>query len=178
MLDYTKAEITAGAFLLIGLGLLGYLSISIGGFRLLRTENQHVRAQFSNIGDLKARAPVKLAGVTVGKVDSIRLVDYRGEVDMAIDRALVLPQDTIASISTAGLLGDAFVSLSPGASDRDLKPGDRITHTEPAINVADLLARFAFGGQSSNPPSDNSDGASPAPTPAAAPRAPAHKGNE
>jgi phospholipid/cholesterol/gamma-HCH transport system substrate-binding protein len=86
-----------------------------------------------------------MAGVTVGKVAALRLVDYFGEADLAIDRKVALPRDTIASIATAGLLGDAFVALSPGAADQDLKDGDRLTHTEPALNLVDLLAKYAFG---------------------------------
>jgi phospholipid/cholesterol/gamma-HCH transport system substrate-binding protein len=146
--DYTKTEITAGAFLLLGLLALGYLSVSIGGLNLLPAKSYHVQARFSNVGGLKSDAPVKLAGVTVGKVTSIRLADYFAEADLAIEQAVVLPRDTVASISTAGLLGDAFVSLSPGADERNLAAGGRIARTEPAINVADLLGRYAFGGSS------------------------------
>jgi phospholipid/cholesterol/gamma-HCH transport system substrate-binding protein len=148
MFDYTKTEIATGVFLVFGLVALGYLSISIGGLRLLHRQAYDVRARFSNVGDLKVRAPVKIAGVTVGQVESIRLSNYFGEVGLAVNRSVALPKDTIASISTAGLLGEAFVSLSPGAADAQLHEGDLITHTEPALNVADLLGRYAFGGQS------------------------------
>jgi phospholipid/cholesterol/gamma-HCH transport system substrate-binding protein len=148
MFDYTKSEIITGAFLCLGLAALGYLSISIGGLHLLRPDSRHVVARFSNVGDLKVRAPVKVAGVTVGRVDAIRLADYYGEAVLAIDRAIALPKDTIASIATAGLLGDAYVALSPGAAEDDLHEGDRIAHTEPALNVADLLGKYAFGGNS------------------------------
>ncbi len=146
MPDYTRAEIIAGAFLLAGLAALAYLSISIGGMHLLPAHTRHFTARFSNVGDLKLRAPVKIAGVTVGRVRSIHLADYYGEVDFAVDRSVAMPTDTIASIATAGLLGDAFLSLSPGADEKDLPEGGRITHTEPALNVADLLAKYAFGG--------------------------------
>jgi phospholipid/cholesterol/gamma-HCH transport system substrate-binding protein len=143
--DYTRAEVATGIFLLLGLLGLGYLSISIGGLRVLPREHYRVSARFSNVGGLKVRAPVKVAGVTIGRVESIELADYLGQTVLAIDRKVALPRDTIASITTAGLLGDAYVSLSPGASERDLVDGDRITHTEPALNIADLIGRFAFG---------------------------------
>lgn len=145
MFDYTKIEIVAGAFVLLGLAILGYLSVSIGGLKLLPEDTYRVSARFSNVGDLKARAPVKVAGVRIGKVRSIRLTDYFGEAELAIDRSIRLPKDSIASITTAGLLGDAYVSVSPGGADQDLGDGDRITHTEPALNVSDLLGRYAFG---------------------------------
>lgn len=147
MFDYTKTEIVAGAFVVLGLVVLGYLSISIGGLRLTPRDDYRVRARFSNVGALKPRAPVKVAGVTIGQVESIRLADYYGEAELAIARKVSLPRDTIASIATAGLLGDAYVSLSPGGDEANMKDGDRITHTEPALNVADLIGRFAFGAQ-------------------------------
>ena len=83
--------------------------------------------------------------MTIGSVEAIRLVDYFAEVELAVDRKVQLPTDTIASIATAGLLGESHVSLSPGAADRNLAAGERITHTEPALNIADLLSRYAFG---------------------------------
>ena len=107
-------EIVAGVFVVLGLAALGYLSISIGGLRGHPGKTYRVSARFSNLGDLKARAPVKIAGVTIGRVESIRLVDYYGLAELAIRRDVSLPKDTIASIATAGLLGDAHVALSPG----------------------------------------------------------------
>ena len=126
MFDYTRSEVVAGGFMLVGLAVLGYLSISIGGVRILPRDDYRVSARFSNVGDLKLRAPVKLAGVTVGQVRAIRLADYYGEAELSIARKVVLPKDTMASIATAGLLGDAFVSLSPGAADGNLGDGNRI----------------------------------------------------
>jgi phospholipid/cholesterol/gamma-HCH transport system substrate-binding protein len=155
--DYKKAEITAGAFLLMGLAVLAYLSVSIGGLKLLPRDDYRVLARFSNVGDLKLRAPVKIAGVTVGRVEAVRLADYFAEVELSVDRKVQLPKDTIASIATAGLLGESHVSLSPGAADANLAPGERITHTEPAINVADLLSRYAFGGGKDKAQDKNDD---------------------
>ena len=156
MFDYKKAEIAAGAFLLLGLAALAYLSVSIGGLEIRPHASYHLLARFSNVGDLKLRAPVKVAGVTVGRVEAIKLVDYYAEVDLAVDRAVQLPTDTIASIATAGLLGEAHVSLSPGSADQNLAAGARIIHTEPALNVADLISRFAFGGANQDPPRQDS----------------------
>lgn len=146
MFDYTKVEVVTGAFVILGLAVLGYLSISIGGLRILPQPHYRVGARFANVGDLKVRAPVKIAGVTVGQVESIRLADYFGDVDLSILRGVVLPKDTIASITTSGLLGDSYVSLSPGGAEQNLRDGDRVTHTEPALNVADIIGRYAFGG--------------------------------
>lgn len=149
MSEHARSEVIAGGFLLAGLAWLAYLSISIGGLRVLPQKSYRITARFSNIGDLKLHAPVKIAGVTVGQVTSVRLADYYGEVEVSVDRNILLPKDTIASIATAGLLGEAYVSLSPGAADQSLTAGGRIMRTEPALNVADLLGRYAFGGGAS-----------------------------
>ena len=95
MFDYKKAEIGAGAFLLLGLAALAYLSLSIGGLTLRPRDGYRLRARFSNVGDLKLRAPVKVAGVTIGRVESIGLVDYYAEVELEIDRTVQLPADSI-----------------------------------------------------------------------------------
>jgi phospholipid/cholesterol/gamma-HCH transport system substrate-binding protein len=156
LFDYKKAEVAAGAFLLLGLAALAYLSVSIGGLEIRPRDSYRLLARFSNVGDLKLRAPVKVAGVTVGRVEAIKLVDYYAQVELSVDRTLQLPTDTIASIATAGLLGEAHVSLSPGSADQNLAAGGRITHTEPALNVADLISRFAFGGANEDSPRQDS----------------------
>jgi phospholipid/cholesterol/gamma-HCH transport system substrate-binding protein len=145
MSDYTRMEIVTGIFVVLGLGALGYLSISVGGLRVGPRDTYRVSARFANVGDLKARAPVKIAGVNVGRVESIRLSDYYGEVELAIGRNIALPKDTIASIATSGLLGESYVGLSPGGAEANLSDGGRITHTEPAINISDIIGRTAFG---------------------------------
>ena len=137
MFDHKKSEIAAGAFLLMGVAALAYLSISIGGLKLFSRDSYRLLARFSNVGDLKLRASVKVAG------------------ELAVDRAVQLPTDTIASIATAGLLGESHVSLSPGAAEQNLAPGGRITHTEPALNMADLLSRYAFGNGNAAPPKEH-----------------------
>jgi phospholipid/cholesterol/gamma-HCH transport system substrate-binding protein len=151
--DYTKMEVVTGMFVVLGLAALGYLSISIGGLRLLQGDVYHLTARFSNVGDLKERAPVKIAGVTVGRVQAIRLADYYGEVQLSISRKVTLPKDTIASMATAGLLGETYVALSPGADDANLTEGGRLTHTEPAINISDIIGRTAFGTSGTSPAS-------------------------
>ena len=156
--DYTRAEIVAGLFVLFGLAVLGYLSTSIGGLRLLPRDAYSVKARFSNVGDLKSRAPVKIAGVTIGRVESIHLAEFVAEVELGINRSARLPKDTIASIATAGLLGDAYVALSPGGADVDLKDGDRIAQTAPALNMADLVGRAAFGASSTPAKGDEGEG--------------------
>jgi phospholipid/cholesterol/gamma-HCH transport system substrate-binding protein len=141
-----------GAFVIIGVLALAYLSFTLGGLELQQKRHQHLTARFSAVGSLKLGDPVKVAGVSVGEVKRIALVDFSAEADLLLDDTVHLPDDTIASVQSAGLLGDAYVSLSPGGSDRTLKSGARILHTEPAISITELIAKYAFG----SPLSDDS----------------------
>lgn len=142
---YTRVEIAVGAFVLLGLAAVGWLSVSLGALDVLPEEKIPIYARFASVGALKEGAPVKLAGVRIGEVEAIALEDYAAEVRMTVRASLELPQDTIASIRTEGLLGEAFISLSPGAAEQNLAAGGRITQTEPAVDLIDLLSRYAFG---------------------------------
>lgn len=144
----TKTEILVGAFVMLGIAALGYLSISIGGLQLVSPDRYVLKARFASVGDLKPGAPIRLAGVKVGQVTSVKLKDYSAEADLSIGRALVLPKDSVASIRTEGLLGNTYVSLTPGGSLENLRDGGLVSQTEPAIDLGDLLARYAFGQRS------------------------------
>ncbi len=105
-----------------------------------------VTAEFSSVAGLKAGTDVEIAGVAVGKVDSI--IDpglSRRIVRMRIRKGIGLPDDTIASVRTRGLIGDEYISLSPGASDRLIPPGGRIRETESAVDLEGLIGQFIHG---------------------------------
>jgi phospholipid/cholesterol/gamma-HCH transport system substrate-binding protein len=156
----TKTEIMVGAFVMLGVAALGYLSISIGGLQLVSPERYMLKARFASVGDLKQGAPIRLAGVKVGQVTDVRLKNYLAEAELAVERSVALPKDTVASIRSEGLLGDTYVSLSPGGSLENLRDGALVSRTEPAIDLSDLLARYAFGKPSA--PAASSPGADPA----------------
>lgn len=145
---------------MLGIAALGYLSISIGGVQLIAPDRYLVKARFASVGDLKQGAPIRLAGVKVGQVTALRLKDYTAETELSIARSIVLPKDTVASIRSEGLLGNAYVSLSPGGSLENLRDGGLISQTEPAVDLSDLLARYAFG-QHSAPAESPSNGGGP-----------------
>jgi phospholipid/cholesterol/gamma-HCH transport system substrate-binding protein len=158
---HSKLEISVGLFMIIGAAALGYLSFTLGGVSL-GERRYAVHARFSSVGDLKRGDAVKLAGVNVGEVTQIALVDYAASVELSVSRSLELPKDTIASIQTAGLLGDAYVSLSPGASSESLPAEASIVHTQPAISISELLAKYAFGSLGDAPePQRSGAGAQP-----------------
>lgn len=144
MSEYSRNELAVGVFVIIGVSAIGYLSASIGGVEFFPGPKTNVTARFASIGDLKSGASVRLAGVQVGEVARIRLVDYAAEVDLSLDEAVAIPTDTIASIRTSGLLGESFVLLRPGGSEKNLKSGDRVAQTEPAIDLIDLFVKYAL----------------------------------
>lgn len=158
--SHTKTEVMVGAFVMLGIAAVGYLSVSVGNLEILPQDRYTVRARFSSVGTLKPGAPVRIAGVKVGTVSGLVLRDYQAEADLSIRRSVELPKDTIASIRTEGLIGNSFVSLSPGGSLQTLRPGDLVAQTEPAIDFADLLARYAFGRdeKSAEPPDGGTKG--------------------
>jgi phospholipid/cholesterol/gamma-HCH transport system substrate-binding protein len=142
-------EIWVGLFVAIGLIALFFVAMQVsnlGEFRSAK-ESYVVKAHFGNVGGLRVRAPVSMAGVTVGRVEHIGFDDKRYEavVEMRIAPEFrSLPDDTSASILTAGLLGEQYVGLSAGGSDTYLKDGDEIELTQSAMVLEQLISRFLF----------------------------------
>jgi phospholipid/cholesterol/gamma-HCH transport system substrate-binding protein len=131
-------DFAVGLFVLIGLAALGYLSLQVGG--LSTAGGLELHATFDQIGGLAERAPVVISGVKVGRVTKIGLAqDLRARVTLDVDAKLELPVDTSASIRTAGLLGDQFIELQPGAEDQLLAPGGEIAMTESALSIESLV---------------------------------------
>ncbi len=149
-----------GLFILLGFLVLGYLATqttSLVNFQSGPTYD--VIAEFTNIGGLKDRAPVKMAGVRIGTVKSIGLdqksMDAR--VVLAISRRYdQIPTDSFAKIMTSGLLGDQFVSISPGGSPHNLKNGSIIDNTQSALQIEDLIGKFLTSSKSSSADSGKS----------------------
>ena len=138
-------ETAVGLFLVVGILCLGYLSIRLGKLELVGGDDVPVTAEFSTVAGLKQGANVEIAGVEVGKVDSIDIRDYKAVVRMRVRRGLRLQEDTIASVRTRGLIGDKYINLSPGASDRLIAPGGKIRETEGALDLEGLIGEFIHG---------------------------------
>lgn len=143
----SSVELGVGVFVLLGIICVGYLTIRLGEIEVLGDKYYHLNARFKSVSGLKAGAPVEIAGVQVGQVESIALdpKDQVAMVHMKVKEAIVLSDDVIASVKTAGLLGDKYILLSPGGSDKILKPGDTIIETEPALDIEALISKYAFG---------------------------------
>ena len=164
----TKLELGVGVFMLLGLAALVYLTLKLGAGEFVGGDTYEVEARFANTGGLNKGATVMLAGVNVGRVESIRLdeTDYSAIVDMRVRSGVKLPADTMASIKTSGLIGDKFIALAPGAEEEFLEPSSRIIMTESAIELESLISKMAFGSVKEDESGDEAaEAAAPAPTP-------------
>lgn len=140
-------EITVGAFILLGIVALSFLVIQVSGlsFADARRDTYRLSAQFNTVAGLAPRAKVMVAGVAVGHVTAIHIdpVTVRAVVDMAIDSEVdYLTTDSIASIKTAGVLGEQYVSIAVGGAEDILQPGDTIRDTQSAMVLEDLIGKF------------------------------------
>ncbi|MGB7972478.1 MAG: outer membrane lipid asymmetry maintenance protein MlaD [Candidatus Deferrimicrobiaceae bacterium] len=138
-------ETAVGLFVLLGIVCLAWLSIKLGKLEIVGGDYVPVHAEFASVSGLKKGVSVEIAGVDVGKVESITLDDNSADVLMKIRTGIKLPEDTIASIRTRGLIGDKYVSLSPGASDRMISPNGKIRDTESAVDMEQLIGEFIHG---------------------------------
>jgi phospholipid/cholesterol/gamma-HCH transport system substrate-binding protein len=139
-------DLAVGLFVLCGIAAIAYLSANVGGLSIRGGEGIELFAVFDDIGGLSHRSPVKIAGVKVGQVSSIELdEDLRARVGLSLDASLEVPIDSSASIRTAGLLGDQFISLEAGAEEELLSPGERFEYTESALSLDKLVGRLVHG---------------------------------
>jgi phospholipid/cholesterol/gamma-HCH transport system substrate-binding protein len=142
-----QIELTAGIFLLLAIAALIFLAVQATDRGIAVGDGYTVTANFTNIGGLKPRAKVSMAGVTIGTVDSINLDPDTLEARVVMRIAGQfndLPEDTSASILTAGILGDQYIGLEPGGSPEPLRDGDRILLTNSAMVLEQLISRYMF----------------------------------
>jgi phospholipid/cholesterol/gamma-HCH transport system substrate-binding protein len=141
-------EILVGAFMAAGFLALFFLAMKVSNLSAdVGGEGYRLQAHFENVGSLKVRAPVTIAGVRVGRVEAIDFDQKRFEalVTLRIDpRYRQIPEDTIASIFTAGLLGEQYISLSPGGSEVNLADGGMLDHTQSALVLEQMIGQFLF----------------------------------
>jgi phospholipid/cholesterol/gamma-HCH transport system substrate-binding protein len=158
-------QVGTGLFILLGFAALAYLATqttSVANFQ--QGPSYTLKARFSNVGQLKLRAPVKVAGVRIGSVKAIDLDPTRLEATVLLsidDRFKDLPDDSAAAIFTSGLLGDQYVAIQPGGSPDTFKDGDEFVLTQSSIQLEDLIGKFLVGGGPSKP-GDAQDGSKPA----------------
>lgn len=144
-MEKTKLELVVGAFVLVGILCLAYLSIKLGKLEMVGGDVYEVEAQFNSASGLKPGTAVEIAGVEVGRIRGITLIEDRAKVILAVNRTVKLYTDTIASIKSRGIIGEKFLSLSPGGGGDPLKPGDTIRDTESGLDLEQLVGQFVHG---------------------------------
>lgn len=140
-------DLWVGIFVVLGIGALLFLALKVGNLATFSTgETYNVHARFVNIGGLKVRAPIKSAGVVVGRVSDIRFDNetYEALVSMNLDQHYQFPRDTTAKILTSGILGEQYIGLEAGGDGVMLKHGDRVRLTQSAVVLENLISQFLF----------------------------------
>jgi len=140
-------ETTVGIFLVIGLLALGYMTVRLGHVSVLGDDTYPLFARFTSVTGLRSGSPVYMLGIGIGRVESLTMdqKDQRAVVEVRIKNGITIYDDAIASIKAEGLIGDQYLSIDPGGGGAPLKPGGTITETQPPVDIAGLISKYAFG---------------------------------
>jgi phospholipid/cholesterol/gamma-HCH transport system substrate-binding protein len=146
MQKYSK-ETVVGIFVLVGLACIAYMTIKLGDVGLFEDDTYPLIARFSKVTGLKAGSAVNILGLEVGRVGKMAMDQDKQQavVELRVNKGVKVYDDAIASIKTEGLIGDRYVSVDPGGSGSQLKPGETITETEAPTDIMDLVSKYAFG---------------------------------
>ena len=147
-MNKTVLDLWVGLFVITGIAALLFLALKVGSTNAIKSSDSYeVVARFENIGGLKPRAPVKSAGVVVGRVADIQFDNktYEAAVTLRLDKRYAFPKDSSAAIMTSGLLGEQYVDLEAGGDSAKLKEHDRILITQDAVVLENLIGRFLYG---------------------------------
>jgi phospholipid/cholesterol/gamma-HCH transport system substrate-binding protein len=147
-MNKTVLDLWVGVFVIIGMAALLFLALKVGSMNVVKTANSYeLVAKFDNIGGLKVRAPVKSAGVVVGRVTDVQFdgENFEAIVTLRIDNRYAFPKDTLAAIMTSGLLGEQYIGLDAGGDTETLKDKDKIFLTQSAVVLENLIGQFLYG---------------------------------
>lgn len=137
-------ELAVGVFVLLGILCMGYLSIKLGKMEVLGAKGYEVYAIFSNSGGVKTGSNIVIAGVEVGHVKSITLENYQARIVLSLPLNLMIQEDAIASIKTKGLVGEKYIEITPGGSEKIIPPGGQIRETLPPVDIEELISKIVF----------------------------------
>lgn len=144
-MNHTRSEIIVGLFVVVGLACLGYVAIKLGKLEVFGASGYTVYGDFPSVAGLKVGDPVEIAGVKIGRVDSMGLADDRARVFLRVNDGVKLQEDVIASVRARGLIGDKFVLITPGASEKTIPPAGRIRETDSPPDIPDLIGKIVGG---------------------------------
>jgi len=140
-------ETMVGIFVVIGLLCVGYMTVKLGNVSLFSDDSHTLYARFNSVSGLRIDNPVEMLGIEIGRVEGFKMdqQDQVAIVKMKIKKDIEIYDDAMASIKTAGLIGDRYVSIDPGGSGELLKQGGTITDTESPVDIGELIGKYAFG---------------------------------
>ena len=144
-MNHTRIDILVGLFVLVGITCLGYLAIRLGKLELFGAQGYVLFADFASVAGLKPGDPVEIAGVKVGRVEGMTLAEDKARLTLRLNDGVKLQEDVIASVRARGLIGDKFVLVSPGASDKIIPAGGRIRETDSPPDIPDLIGKIVGG---------------------------------
>jgi phospholipid/cholesterol/gamma-HCH transport system substrate-binding protein len=145
-MERPSVNIAVGLFVVLGVLALAYLSVKLGRVTIFTGGGYDVSADFPSVGGLRPGASVEIAGVEVGRVQSIGLSDdYQARVVLRLNSTVQLQEDAIASIKTKGLIGEKFIRISPGASEKLIPANGRLREVEAPVDLEELISKYVFG---------------------------------
>ncbi len=145
---YRRAEMAVGVFVFIGLFAIGWLAIIVGQVGGLGQSGYTLTANFDDAGGIRKGGDIMMAGVTIGRVDSVHLQDNdHATMVLRINDGILITEDAFASIRTKGIIGDRYIRITQGMEETFLKPGNEVEETESAINIEDLISKYIFSGK-------------------------------
>jgi phospholipid/cholesterol/gamma-HCH transport system substrate-binding protein len=143
--NHTRTDILVGIFVLVGITCLGYLAIRLGKLEMFGAQGYVLYADFASVAGLKPGDPVEIAGVKVGRVEGMGLAEDKARLTLRLNDGVKLQEDVIASVRARGLIGDKFVLVSPGASDKIIPAGGKIRETDSPPDIPDLIGKIVGG---------------------------------
>lgn len=161
-MNRTTLDLWVGFFVAAGLIALLFLALKVGNLASSSNgETYRLQAEFDNIGGLKVRAPVKSAGVVVGRVTDVKLdaENYRAVVSMLVDNRYKFPRDTILTINTSGILGEQYIGFEVGGDTEMLKDGNTVKKTQSAVVLEKLISQFMFNKAQDDSATGKTEGA-------------------
>ncbi|WP_236075363.1 outer membrane lipid asymmetry maintenance protein MlaD [Mariprofundus sp. EBB-1] len=148
MQAYRRVEMTVGVFVIVGLLAISWLAIKVGQVGGIGESGYTLIANFDDAGGVRKGSDVMMAGVAIGRINSVTLTDNdHATMVLRINEGIKITEDAFASVRTKGIIGDRYIRITQGMDDTSLEPGSEIEETESAINIEDLISKYIFSGK-------------------------------
>ncbi len=148
MQAYRRIEITVGVFVFLGLVAMGWLALRLGQVGGLGQSGYILTADFEDAGGVRSGGDIMMAGIIIGRVDSVLLKDNdTASMILRVNDGVQIAEDAFASVRTKGIIGDRYIRITQGTEDTMLEPGEEIQETESAVNLEDLISKYIFSGK-------------------------------